>query len=288
MGSHNIAEDVRRTGTAFRDWLTPYYTLGGAVAFFIAVFTLLDPSGQMVRIVSVGLFLATVAAWVFYLARRTPPSSSDSAAPPAVKLHAILLAITIFFLLGMLVSEALMRSRNIGTGSDSTLANSDKRTETTELAAPTKPGPAPVTVTSNKTAVPAPPKASNLPGSEPTRANDTPVTSAEVRPGTSTDEAPLAATIPPQSKPAELDAHKASSNAQRASPKQKTEPKQDLRQAKTAVTSSQPQREDTRASDTTNLTNEATQQRCSSLLSKFSLGEELRPQEKRMLETSCR
>ena len=61
MGSHNIADDVRRTGTAFRDWLTPYYTLGGAVAFFIAVFTLLDPSGQMVRIVSVGLFLATVA-----------------------------------------------------------------------------------------------------------------------------------------------------------------------------------------------------------------------------------
>lgn len=109
MVNRTIAEDIRTTGSVLRDWLTPYYTLGGAVAFGIALLMLLDPSGWLVRGVAAILLLATALAWVVHLRRPMAPARPAGAAPvgarPLVKPHIVLLAITTFFLLGILLFE---------------------------------------------------------------------------------------------------------------------------------------------------------------------------------------
>lgn len=116
MENRSIAQDIRNTGFALRDWLGPYYMLGGAVAFGIAMLTLLDPSGWLVRGVGAALLAVTLLAWArhFHLHRRQPapppvqPAMQGTDENGSVSPHGVLLAITLFFLCGIVISEAFM------------------------------------------------------------------------------------------------------------------------------------------------------------------------------------
>ncbi|WP_091568053.1 hypothetical protein [Oryzisolibacter propanilivorax] len=116
MENRSIAQDIRNTGFALRDWLGPYYMLGGAVAFGIAMLTLLDPSGWLVRGVGAALLTVTLLAWArhFHLHWRQPapplvqPEMQGTDENGSVSPHGVLLAITLFFLCGIVISEAFM------------------------------------------------------------------------------------------------------------------------------------------------------------------------------------
>lgn len=115
MENRSIARNIRDTGFALRDWLGPYYMLGGAVAFGITMLTLLDPTGWLVRAVGAALLTLTLVAWACHLhvQRRRPAalavqqSHGPDGGGPATA-HSILLAVTLFFLCGIVVSESFL------------------------------------------------------------------------------------------------------------------------------------------------------------------------------------
>lgn len=271
-----VLEDIRDTGFAIRDWLGPYYTLGGAVAFCIALFTLLDPSGQLVRLVAAGLFVLTVLAWVVFLSRRTIKRSASAEMPKTnpSRFHTILLAITLFFLAGMFLSEVLMRGK-LGGGTTSTSVSAPAAVEQGSDA---NPG-----AVSDRPARSLRPEDSTQ---KPLVA--VPADSASVKqvdPGNS--QAPAVSAALPAAEPAWKFASPAPAVVA-------------MPVVKGAVAKVQKPRSPApsprRESSATNKEpvavvapeiSRALHQRCSSLLGKFSLGEELRSEDKRFLETSC-
>ena len=287
MRNNYLAEDIKRTGVAFRDWLTPYYTLGGAVAFCIAVFTLLDPSGQLVRLVAAGLFLLTVSAWVLHLSRRGASASQtpDLAKPPGVKLHAILLAITIFFLLGMLVSEALMRNKHASDAD--TVRGPKPASQTSEAVQSNAPERIEIAIPAASTPVEL------IAIDQPEKSRPASPLGSDTAAGSFQSQTLEPSALASKSLPAgQLDSQNEAAGAQTTSAdtralanKSKLQPEPGKRLIKT-VDSSQNAR--STATNAGTSTNAADRQRCSNLLSKFSLGEELRPHEKTLLETSCR
>ena len=304
MRNNNLVDDVKRTGVAFRDWLTPYYTLGGAVAFCIAMFTLLDPSGQLVRFVSAGLFLLTVTVWVFHLWRRSakPSQPSDASSLPAVKPHAILLAVTAFFLVGMLVSESLMRSRNGGGTVTATRVTPSPHTDASALPTFLAPNPVPgvaplgmqdkVEVTTFPHSAPALAEPTAV-GTSAVALSAAPANSAASPKGSQVQAiAQSGGAIPTGPAPGlaspRAGAQKSPTKAQHPDSKPKANPAQNPPQTKVATASQNPRSTEIATGAAEHTANAADRQRCSSLLSKFSLGEELRPQDTQMLETSCR
>ena len=278
-----IFDEIKHTGLAIRDWLGPYYMLGGAVAFCIALFTLLDPSGQLVRFVAVGLFLLTATAWVVFLSRqRTKPAASvDVPAAGAVKPHVILLMVSIFFLAGMLLSEALMRGKH-----------------GPEPAPPLEAAPAAAVngavvqpVTPNTSPAHNPPETS--PPEQPKAAAATGSASAVAAANSNAGAAAAPAALPPVDPAPSVALPSASPVAAVVAIPVVTAPVAKVQEPR-GKAELQPKRREPHAKNrepvasTEPATSSADRQRCSSLLSQFSLGEELRTQDKRFLETSCR
>lgn len=110
-----IAEDIKHTGWAIRDWLSPFYTLGGAVAFCITMLTLLDQNGELhlTRIVGAVLVICTFVAWALHLYKQHANRHHRRSVPaePQAKLHLILFTVSCFFIVGILLSEAWMKNR---------------------------------------------------------------------------------------------------------------------------------------------------------------------------------
>lgn len=79
----------KQTGFAIRDWLGPFYTLGGVIAFAITMLTLLDPSGMLVKSITVVLVIATAVAWAIseaIMSGKRPavaPAAPFNQSPPA-------------------------------------------------------------------------------------------------------------------------------------------------------------------------------------------------------------
>ena len=278
MSSNNLTDDIKHTGWAIRDWLGPYYMLGGAVAFGIALLTLLDPSGRLVRAVGAVLLVLTILAWVHHFYRQHQRKAQvHPAGEPQVKLHAILLAVTLFFLCGILVSDALMRGKRGGDAP----AHQDV-VEQTAPQAPAAPSAAPV---AQPAAVVAP--AAAVAPAAPQQAVAAPAITPTVAPTATSAVAPAAvapaavAPAEPRVLPARIDVLPDSPNslAKPLPVSKKTEPANADARTSNAGSSAEPA---PRAAAPAN------RQRCSSLLGKFSLGEELNAEDKRYLETSCR
>lgn len=112
QNKNDISNVIKQTGFAIRDWLGPFYTLGGVIAFAITMLTLLDPSGMLVKSITVVLVVATAIAWAISMtpSRRRSADNADPAnqAPPV---HALLMAVTLFFTAGLAISEAIMSGK---------------------------------------------------------------------------------------------------------------------------------------------------------------------------------
>lgn len=284
MSSNNLTDDIKHTGWALRDWLGPYYTLGCAVAFGIALLTLLDPSGQLVRAVGAVLLVLTILAWVYHFYRQHQDKVQGAAAAgPKVKLHGILLAVTLFFLCGIVISDAVMRGKRPGAA-QTAQPYEEVLEPSTEAAAPeaTTVQPAPAAPVAPSAALPA---AKEVAASAPAAPAPVAVPQAAVPAPASpiVTVAPAPAPIEPRVLPARIDVLPDSPNsmARPVPVSTKNEPTRADARTSHAERSAEPAAAP-RAAPPVN------RQRCSSLLGKFSLGEELNAEDKRFLETSCR
>ena len=88
----NLTSDIKSVGTAIRDWLTPFYTLGGVTTFVITVLTLIDRSGWLVRALTGALILLTivVCAHAWTKARSTPAARRSAIDSPSISRAAAL------------------------------------------------------------------------------------------------------------------------------------------------------------------------------------------------------
>lgn len=308
MSSNNLTDDIKHTGWALRDWLGPYYTLGCAVAFGIALLTLLDPSGQLVRAVGAVLLVLTILAWVYHFYRQHQDKAQGAAAAgPKVKLHGILLAVTLFFLCGIVISDAVMRGKRPGAAQtaqpyEEVLESSEHSSEAAAPAAPTAPvaaavQPAPTTSAAQPTTPPAATEVA-APAAQASTAQAPAAVVPAVAPASATAPAspivtmaPAPASTEPRVLPARIDVLPDSPNSMaRAVPvSSKNEPLH--ADARTSHAERNSERSAERSSEPSAAPRAAppvNRQRCSSLLGKFSLGEELNAEDKRFLETSCR
>ena len=289
---------IQQTGFALRDWLGPYYMLGAVVAFFITVLSLLDPSGWLVRWVVAGLFLLTIVAWVLFLYRqarsRKLAGANTAPADAGAKPHAILLAVTVFFLLGLLVSEAVLRGRNAG----------GPAAQQPSLPAPSGNAAALAPVPATAAAVaPAQALANAFPSAQPAKDVATapapamahappPVPLQAAAQGSSASDTTAGAAVA-----ADANTPKGTASVARAG-QVNTRPEPRLPERPPAVRQVALQKPVSKpaplgANANANANAEPTpspaeRQRCSSLLGRFSLGEELQPADKQFLRTSCR
>lgn len=288
MSSNNLTDDIKHTGWALRDWLGPYYTLGCAVAFGIALLTLLDPSGQLVRAVGAVLLVLTILAWVYHFYRQHQAKVQGGAASgPKVKLHGILLAVTLFFLCGIVISDAVMRGKRPGAALTAQ-PYEEVLEPSTEAAAPeaATAQPAPTAHVAPSAAQPA---AKEVAAPAPAAPAPVAVAPAAVHAPASpiVTVAPAPAHSEPRVLPARIDVLPDSPNsmARPVPVSTKNEP------ARADARTSHAERNSERSAEPAAAPRAAppvNRQRCSSLLGKFSLGEELNAEDKRFLETSCR
>lgn len=301
MSSNNLTDDIKHTGWALRDWLGPYYTLGCAVAFGIALLTLLDPSGQLVRAVGAVMLVLTILAWVYHFYRQHQDKAQGAAAAgPKVKLHGILLAVTLFFLCGIVISDAVMRGKRPGAAQtaqpyEEVLESSEHSTEAAAPSAPVAAAVQPASTT--PMAQPTAPPAATEVAAPAAQASTAPAPAAvvpAVAPASASAPAspivtmaPAPASIEPRVLPARIDVLPDSPNSMaRAVPvSSKNEPLHADARTSHAERNSERSSEPSAAPRAAPPVN---RQRCSSLLGKFSLGEELNAEDKRFLETSCR
>lgn len=298
-----ITEDIKHTGWVIRDWLAPFYTLGGAVAFVIAMLTLLDQDGKLhlTRIVGAVLAIFTFVAWALHLYKsRNMPSQSEEEAgttnplQPRVKLHVILFTISCFFIVGILISEAWMKARRTGVPEMPSTVQTDK---TAFPAVPatqvTMPPPAVASSTAatavHRPAEPlAPAPATPLVHAPPSSSEATPLPAAAL--AVAAPSAAASAAFPhSEDKPVLAQPKPAASTAPAAA---KSQPKvQTVTQTqKSPTVPSSSTSTTTKKASEPKVTRKASEypEKCASLLRKFSLGEEVSPQEHRYLETSCR
>lgn len=250
---------IQQTGFAIRDWLGPFYTLGGVVAFAITMLTLLDPSGMLVRGITVLLVVTTAIAWALARApsrRRAADSTEPASQPPPA--HALLLAVTLFFTAGLVISEAIMGGKRQAVAPAAPVAPvaplaSSPAAPVPQSAAPATPAGAPALAPAPLAAVPAPPPAAPALASATAPAPATPAASAR----------PAGAAAPGKpAKPAEEHAPSTTPPRPRA-----------------AGPGSAAARPPLAAGDA---------QRCSNLIAQFSLGQTPSDADKHFLETSCR
>ena len=100
---------LKGVGAIIRDWLTPFYSLGGVTAFAITLLSLIDRSGMLVRWITAALVVITAVMWAYAFVQSHNRPKDDSS--PKTQMHIMLLVITLFFGTGLLISEAIMCER---------------------------------------------------------------------------------------------------------------------------------------------------------------------------------
>ncbi len=270
MVTRTIADEIRRTGTVLRDWLTPYYTLGGVVMFGIGLLTLIDASGWLVRGVGAALLLATILAWAPHLVRRQrrQRGAPGDAAQAPLQVPAVLLAVTSFFLVGVVLAEAYRAQQQRASAAAALTAPGagGARADGRAPAPTPAPAPAPAPVQAAPAAAqpgPAEPAPASLAARAPAGG-----AAAQAAPAPEQQHAPAAALAPaagPASAPAPA---AAPPRATRAAPPPQA-PGERAPAAAPALAAQQ-------------------RTRCTELLSRFSLGEPLQPHDQQFLSTTCR
>lgn len=280
-----IAEDIKHTGWAIRDWLSPFYTLGGAVAFCITMLTLLDQNGELhlTRIVGAVLVICTFVAWALHLYKQHANRHHRRSVPaePQAKLHLILFTVSCFFIVGILLSEAWMKNRRQDLPEKAPLVEKiDKAAENPLPAPPNQILPEQTSGATSQVSPPPPPLQAtkkNMPASTPqapAAVMETTLAPASAAEKTSPASAVNAsATVPA--------AQQQTSNTKPVQPK--PTPSAVKTTAKPPITPEKP-----RSSESSASPKSIYSEKCASLLHKFSLGEEVSAQEHRYLETSCR
>lgn len=164
MPRNSIAEDIIKTGGVIRDWVAPFYTLGAAVAFAIGMLTLLDEDGtlRLTRIVGAALLIATFLAWAQHLYKQHKNKEHAVSPEPAkAKFHIVLLIITSFFMVGILVSEAVMKGhrkqlqiQNASSETPAPITTPQKASTTIPVAIDVEPDKKPVVLDASKPSQP--------------------------------------------------------------------------------------------------------------------------------------
>ena len=260
----NISTSIQKTGFAIRDWFGPYYTLGCLVAVAIGFCAIIEPSGWLVRAVTGALVLATLITFCLHLVRSRQSAKSDanadadSDADSGPQLHQILFAVTLFFCIGLVISEFLLHGKRPGQSAPQT--TSAAQTATSEPAA--------APASSAAVAAPAAP-ATPAPAVAPApTVTAVPAVAAVPAAVTAKPEATTAtqkAAEKPVTKPAPQP--KPQRTAERKEPKERAEP-QPRRTSAPAAQAGDPQR-------------------CSQLIQKFSLGQNLSEADTQYLRSSC-
>ena len=259
--ANNLSTDIKGVGTLVRDWVTPYYTLGGVTAFAITILSLIDRSGWLVRGVTAALVLLTlvVCAQAWTRSRAQPAADADTA-KTGPKLHTTLVIISLFFGVGLLVSEALVKERHKGEAAQTPPAETATEKSATAPAAPAEPA-APAVVPTLTSATPA------AHAAEPASAPAAPIPPTP-------PAAPATVTAAP-AKPAP-----ARAEPQEAAPKKAAK----VTPAPAALEHSDtPRAKPAKASERAVLP-----ARCSEITAQFSAGRSVSDADKQYLETSCR
>ena len=273
-----ISTDIRTVGTAIRDWVTPFYTLGGVTTFVITVLTLIDGSGWLVRAITAALILLTIVAcahaWV--RARATPDAAADARPAPAPKLHTVLLIISLFFCVGLLVSEALMHEKRKAAGTP----------DTPRAEAPAAANlPAPATTASDvaKPAVAEPIAQPAVVAPAPAAATPvavTPAAPAAAQPTPTTADT----TAKNDKKEALAPASRAPAAIKEEAPKKPNKPSPTSNDSATTAAAEPARPKPAKAASAGG----ALPARCSDIMVQFSAGRSLSDSDKQYLETACR
>ena len=260
----NISTSIQKTGFAIRDWFGPYYTLGCLVAVAIGFCAIIEPSGWLVRAVTGALVLATLITFSLHLVRSRQSAKSDanadadSDADSGPQLHQILFAVTLFFCIGLVISEFLLHGKRPGQSAP----------QTTSAAQTANNEPAAAPASSAAVAAPAAP-ATPAPAVAPApTVTAVPAVAAVPAAVTAKPEATTAtqkAAEKPVTKPAPQP--EPQRTAERKEPKERAEP-QPRRTSAPAAQAGDPQR-------------------CSQLIQKFSLGQNLSEADTQYLRSSC-
>ena len=275
----NLTSDIKSVGTAIRDWLTPFYTLGGVTTFVITVLTLIDRSGSLVRALTGALILLTivVCAHAWTKARSTPAATDGAAKPASPKLHTALIIISLFFCVGLLVSEALMHERRQSAAPPTQPTVPDAPPKTPEPASAPTAAQAPA-------AVPAPVPAASTPAAAPAATEAPAIVAVPAAPTTPAPAVPANVAPAPEStkKQPVAPAVKAPAAIKEEAPKKPNKPQpNDSAAAHTA----EPARPKPAKAPSAGAAMPA---RCSEIMVQFSAGRSLSDGDKQYLETSCR
>lgn len=280
-----IAEDIKHTGWAIRDWLSPFYTLGGAVAFCITMLTLLDQNGELhlTRIVGAVLVICTFVAWALHLYKQHANRHHRRSVPaePQAKLHLILFTVSCFFIVGILLSEAWMKNRRQDLPEKAPLVEKIDKAAKNPLPAPLNEIlPAQTSGATSEVSTAPPPlqgTKKNMPASTPQAPKA--VMETTLAPASAAEKTSPASAV---NASATVPAAQQTSNTKPVQPK--PTPSAVKTTAKPPITPEKPRSSESSASPKSSIYPE----KCASLLNKFSLGEEVSAQEHRYLETSCR
>ncbi len=223
---------------------------------------LIDRSGVLVRVVTGVLVLLTMLAcgraWAI---SRAAPAAGPST-QPTPKLHIGLLIISLFFCVGLLVTEALLHEKRQTAAAET--ATADNPAPATPAAAVT---PVPAPAAPAPTAQPQPPAASVE--AAPVMAAPAPVPAIAVA-------APATTPVAPMPAPPKTDAAKpAATTKNTPAPAAKTSPSTASETARPAAAKPRSERP-------------ALPARCSDIAAQFSTGRTVSDADKQFLETSCR
>ncbi len=232
--------------------------------FGIGLLTLIDACGWLVRGVGAALLLATFLAWVPHLVRRQRAQKDASAAAADVPIQApaVLLAITSFFLVGIVLAEAYRAQQQRASVAAAVMNAPAAGGASAENRAPAAAEAAPA---------PTPPQTAESRPAEPVQLaapSSITVPAAQVEP----EPAPAVATltpVPPRKPPPGVTAA-----APAAAP----------RATKATPLPSPSERKPATAAPVLTAQQSA---RCTELLSRFSLGESLQTQDQQFLRTTC-
>ena len=274
QSKNNISTSIQKTGFAIRDWFGPYYTLGCLVAVAIGFCAIIEPSGWLVRAVTGALVLATLITFSLHLVRSRQSAKSDanadadSDADSGPQLHQILFAVTLFFCIGLVISEFLLHGKRPGQSAPQT--TSAAQTTTSEpTAAPAS------NATVATPAVPATPAPAVAPAPTVTAVPAAPVAPAVAA-------VPAAVTAKPETTTTQKAAEKpVTKPAPQPEPQRTAERKEPKERAEQQRAEPQPRRTSAPAAQA------GDPQRCSQLIQKFSLGQNLSEADTQYLRSSC-
>ena len=272
----NLTSDIKSVGTAIRDWLTPFYTLGGVTTFVITVLTLIDRSGWLVRALTGALILLTivVCAHAWTKARSTPAATDGAAKPASPKLHTALIIISLFFCVGLLVSEALMHERRQSATAPTLPTVPDAPPKTPEPASAPTAAQAPA-------AVPTPAPTASTPAAAPAATEAPAIATAPAAPAPAVPANVTSAQDSTKKQPV-APAVKAPAATTEEAPKKPNKPQPSDSAPAHAAEPARPKPAKAPSAGA------AMPARCSEIMVQFSAGRSLSDGDKQYLETSCR